>query len=97
MKIKEIRYGRKFFLGNYETETIEVAVELDGEDPTEMMKEAQLFVGAHSAIQQAKVKIKEFAVSRTQKTLDLGNQLKQASDEARSKAAAKRKPTAQGE
>lgn len=44
VKLKEVRYGRKFFLGGYETFSIEFATELeDGDGPheaIEIMREA---------------------------------------------------------
>lgn len=55
MKIKEVRYGRTFYLGNFQTERLDVMAEVEeGEDPAEAVSRLKHFCHIESQTGQRK-------------------------------------------
>lgn len=55
MRVKEIRYGRTYYLGNFQTERIEVMAEVEADvDPSSILSELRNFCDENSKASQRK-------------------------------------------
>lgn len=84
MKLKELRYERKFFLGDFQTEGIGVMAELEeGDDPKVKLSELRKFIedqGIFGREKSKALKIQNASVASAQSITD---KLKNATMEAK--------------